>query len=215
MNFFKKRRDKIKCRIIIYRYLFNSIKGKLRLFFGMTANILYILWNTLLAFLYHDPLLFAISVYYTLLALMRYALLKKDNSDAFEERQTVFTVGLLLIPTVLSMAGVMISTLLRGIKKNYSPLTVIPQSLFVLFCLVGAVIRISMHKKHLGANALCIDVISLSAAFFSIFNLVNYLSRIGIPHFDGRLTLAVGLTAVITVFAFALILIGQRKKDGR
>ncbi len=202
---------KIQNHILIYRFLFGKAKEKLRLFFAISANILYITWNSIFAFIYKDSLLLAVSVYYILLAIMRYALLKEEKENK-AVKNAPLAVGLLLIPTVLAMAGVMISTLVRGTRKKYSPLSIIPQSLFLLFCLIAAIIRIARHKSHHGALALCTNVISLAAAFFSVFNLANYLSNIGTPHFDGSLTLLIGLIAVITVLASSLMLIVKSKK---
>ncbi len=217
MKFFDTIKRKINGkRLSIYLFLIFAIRDKLRLFGGIFANLLYIAWNTVLAFIYGDKLLLTTSLYYFLLALMRYLLLISGTrrKESFLIKHSALLVGILLITSDLAMGAVMVYTLARGIKKNYSPPSLIPQSLFSLYCLFGALLRISRHKKEHGELCLGIDAISFAAASFSVFNLLNYLSHIDSFPIDRVVTLAVGLISVTAVFFAAVFLIirGRRRE---
>lgn len=182
---------------------------RLKLAFGVFANSLCIVWNLVLAALYRDALLLAVSVYYIFLALMRYALLRCELGASGEGAigDVSVAVGKLLIVAGAAFGAVMIYTLAFEVKKNYSPVSIIPQSFFLLYCLVGAIIRIAWRNNRMSKTLLAADVIALAAAFFSVFNFVNYLSHMSFPIFDRSLTLAVGCVALLVIFFAAVYLI--------
>ncbi len=214
MKCFSKIKQKLSAsKFAVWFFLLKPTRLRLRLVGGMLANIIYISWNTVFAVIYSDGLLLAVSLFYTLLALMRYVLFRAQRLDneALLCRASL-SVGALLLPSAVAMGAVMVYTLMRGVKKSYSVLTLIPQSLFLIYCLIAALIRIARHKKQDRISSVCIDVISLTAAFFSVFNLVNYLSCTGVERFDLKVTMIVGLFAVASAFSSAAFLIIKSKK---
>ncbi len=201
----------IKCHLCRLRARLDALRTrarqlKFRLALGVLANAVYIIWNLALAAVYRDALLLSVSVYYVFLALMRCVLLaaeRRGASGSVLERAS-FTVGLLLVTAGAAFGAVMVYTLAFEVKKNYSPVSIIPQSLFLLYCLIGATVRISRRTEGSFEMRLANDVIALAATLFSVFNLVNYLSHTQLCLFDRSITLAVGCVAVTVIFVAAV-----------
>lgn len=185
----------------------------LRLFATLSANSVYILYNATLSFFYGDFLLFAVAVYYFLLAVVRYRLLraeKKHGTGRGEYRITLF-VALLLILLDLSMGVVIFFSVAFGQKRNYRAWTLVPQVLFLLYCITGAVFRIANHKKRHGAVAVSVDLISLAAALFSAFNLINYLAHVS-EAVSWAAVISFGLAATLAVLFAALFMLSVAVK---
>ncbi len=211
--------EKIKNRIrrsgaYAYYLLLKHFRSKMRLAVAILVNAAFIAWNTVLSAVYRDPLLFAVSVYYLLLAFMRYTLLRAEKSGAERNgARAAFFVGILLLFADVAMGGAIIYSLTEGAKRSYSPITAIPQLLFSFFCLLTALVRIVHRSSVLSALELVRDAITLAAAFFSVFNLVNYLSHLPSVFISVRVTVTVGILAFFSVFATAVFLLTKNKSD--
>lgn len=195
-----------------YYILMKFVGKKLRLAMTILVNAVFIVWNTVLSAVYRDPLLFAVSVYYLLLAFMRYVLLQaQKRKQKKDSRRAFFCVGILLLFADVAMGGAIIYSLIKGAKRPYSPITVIPQLLFSLFCLLTALFRILHRSRTFSKEELASDAITLAAAFFSVFNLVNYLSHIPTFFVSVQAAVTVGVLAFFSVFATAVFLLVKNK----
>ena len=85
-------------------------------------------------------------------------------------------------------------------------MTVIPQTLFALYCLLGALVRVIGGRGEKKPIKTSVDAITFAAAFFSVFNLVNYLTHVRRFAFNEGVPVLVGAAAVISVFAFGMFL---------
>ncbi|MBR2465922.1 MAG: hypothetical protein IKB38_03200 [Clostridia bacterium] len=216
MRLIEKIRNKIrKNGVYTYYLLMKPLGSKMRLAATILVNAAFIVWNTVLSAVYRDPLLFAVSVYYLLLAFMRYTLLRAEKRRGKDNGQrAAFYVGILLLFADVAMGGAIVYSLTEGAKRRYSPITALPQLLFSFFCLFTALARIIHRSSALSASELSGDAITLAAAFFSVFNLVNYLSHLPSVFISVRATVTLGVLAFFSVFATAVFLLVKNKSDG-
>ncbi len=198
---------------------FEALRLNLRLFASLGMNGLYVVTNGVLAAVYRDPLLCTVAVYYAILALMRFRLLRTDKSELSPEktRRLAYTVGISLILLDLIMSALVTASLLSWSIRRYNPVPVIPQALFLLFFLSGALSRL-VHLKKRNSISACVDAISFSAALFSFFNLLCYLSHVGLFINHHALLAYVGVFILFAVLAIAVLVIVRArlidKKDG-
>lgn len=197
----------IRNRFIGYFFVFEEARFNLRLIWSIFVNALYITANLIFSFVYKDGFLLSVSLYYFLLLAMRWYLFRAERGYVPNRHRAPLYVGVLLFLTAIAMGAVISRTLAEGIQKSYSPFAVIPQALFVLYSISGALIRLSSHKPSTGICFFGVDAISLSAALFSIFNLVNFLSHANPVAFDYRAAFAAGVCASTVTLLLAVSLL--------
>ena len=188
---------------------FLTSRVSVRLFFSILLNAFFIVWNVGVSVIYDDLSLLAVAVYYFLLLLARYALfrVREFDSDASNAKRAAVFVGILLLILDFAMAAVIIYTLQTGKKKIYSSLTVIPQTFFALYCLLGALARIIGADGKKNPVKTSVDAITVAAAFFSVFNLVNYLTHVRRFDFLEAAPVFVGAAALVSVFVSGTFLV--------
>ncbi len=189
----------------------DSVWLSLRLFLSISANALYIIWNFIFFILYRDPLVLAVVFFYAILVGIRYALLRAERKPAYlkNPRRVAFYVGIMMLMLDLSMIALIIYTIVLGLKKSYSPLAVLPQAAFSLYCLGGALFRIASHVRSRGAISVAVDTVSLIAALFSVFNLANYVAHTHSLALTYESVFAFGTAAALATLFAAVMLISK------
>lgn len=191
---------------------FEALRLNLRLFASFMMNGLCVITNGVLAAVYRDPLLCTAAVYYAVLALMRFRLLRTDKSELPLEKakRLVYTVGISLILLDLIMSAMVTASLFSPSPRRYNSVPVIPQALFLLFFISGALSRL-VHLKRRNSVSTCVDAISFSAALFSFFNLLCYLSHVGLFINHHALLAYVGVFILFAVLIIAVIVITRAR----
>ena len=201
-----------KVTILMLLY-FKPFRLNLRLFSSLFINAIFISVNVIFAIVYRDIFPLLSGIYYTVLAFLRLFLFRSSRITGFKTKakSIALTVGFLLIVLDFTMASLMLSSLFSGNVKIFSKLTLIPQIVFSLFCVIGAAIRITRMRRR-ERVFLYADVISFSAALFSIFNLLLFLDHSGLLVFERHILYMVGAVFFSLVFALAAFIITATDK---
>ena len=114
----------------IYRSARDNVP--LRLAVSAMLNAAYIAFNVYFALAYRDPMPLVIALFYSFLALVRFILFKSESGseEGSLSKEVSYTVGVLLLFAAFVMSASIYFTLRFGIKKSYSPYSVIPQAAF-------------------------------------------------------------------------------------
>lgn len=162
---------------IIHRYLTDAaFKTHISLYASLGVNLLYVGLNILSWFLYRSMWFVVLAGYYTILAVMRFLLLRYVRVTAIGQnrlgelnRSRLCSCILLLLNFVLSGAVLMILYQNKG--YNYHGILIYVMALYTFYITTHAIIGLVRYRKYKSPVMTTARIIALSAALVSMLNL--------------------------------------------
>lgn len=159
------------------RYMTDAVfKNQLSLYATLAVNILYVAVNTVMFFLYDSMWFVILAVYYGILALMRFLLLRYkakheigSNRRGELHRAILCSSILLLVNIVLSGAVLMILFEEKGFF--YHGILIYVVALYTFYITVYAIVNVVKYRKYNSPVMLTAKIIALSAALVSMLSL--------------------------------------------
>lgn len=159
------------------RYMTDAVfKNQLSLYATLAVNILYVAVNTVMYFLYDSMWFVILAVYYGILALMRFLLLRYkakheigSNRKGELQRAVLCSSILLLVNIVLSGAVLMILFEEKGFF--YHGILIYVVALYTFYITVYAIVNVVKYRKYNSPVMLTAKIIALSAALVSMLSL--------------------------------------------
>ena len=154
-----------------------SVRLDISLLFGLLMNIFYISVNLISAIKYKSSWSLAVTLYYTVLILMRLFLLSahrfKDSvgSDAERLLASCRLVGRLLLVLDAMIGAVMVYTVANGRVIDYPVYIFVGFGAFTVYSVTGSLVGIFRSLKSRAPHALAARNLTLAAALLSVFNL--------------------------------------------
>ena len=161
----------------IHRYLTDAaFKTHVSLYASLGVNLLYVGLNVLSWFLYRSMWFVVLAGYYTILAVMRFLLLRYVRVSAIGQnrlgelnRSRLCSCILLLLNFVLSGAVLMILYQNKG--YNYHGILIYVMALYTFYITTHAIIGLARYRKYKSPVMTTARIIALSAALVSMLNL--------------------------------------------
>lgn len=198
-----------------------AVRLDIALLSGLLMNIFYIAVNLLPAVRYKSAWSFAVTVYYSVLVLMRLSLLASHRligsvgDDAARLYTACRRVGKFLLLLDTAIAIIMIYTVIEGRVIDYPTYILVGFGVFTVYSLASSVIGIFRSLRQKTPHVLAARNLTLAAALLSVFNLqYTLLVTIGVKRELLILINAVGgalIILLITGMAIRLITVSSRR----
>ncbi|MBQ9122547.1 MAG: hypothetical protein IJY10_03535 [Lachnospiraceae bacterium] len=201
-----------------------TLRINISLYMTLFINTAYALMQLGLGFYHHTIWYFSLSIYYILLAVMRFFLLKHTRKHvAGQDRMLELLIyrfcGILLIllHTALSAIVFYITWQNRGFVHH--PITTIAMATYTFFSLTKAIVSLIKYHKYQSPVFSAAKVISLACAMVSMLTLETaMLSAFGQPdqeNFRRIMTGASGAGVIVIILIIAIRMIITSTKEYR
>ena len=229
---YQKIRQKVYEHPVGHRYMTDpAFKTHVSLYASLVVNLLYVSVNALSSILYRSVWFVVLAAYYTILAVMRFLLVRyvrvnKIGKNRLGElrRARLCSSILLMLNFVLTGAVMMILTQDKGYE--YSGMLIYVMAGYTFYITIHAIVNLVKYRKYQSPVMTTAKVISLSAALVSMLNLETAMfSQFGADMAPENQWLMIALTGagvsiVVLTMSFYMIArtakeIKEIEKDGR
>lgn len=146
------------------------------LYGSLGINLLYVVLNVVSGFLYHTAWFFVLAFYYTILAVMRFLLVKFVNSigignNRFKELGRSRLCGYILLTVNLALSGAVLMILYQNKGYEYDGILIYVMAAYTFYVTTLAIINLVKYRK-LGSPVMSMaKIISMAAALVSMLSL--------------------------------------------
>jgi hypothetical protein len=195
------------------------------LYGSLGVNLLYVTLNVVLGFLYHTSWFFVLAFYYTILAVMRFLLLRFVNrvgigTNRFKELRRSRLCGYILLTVNLALSGAVLMILYQNKGYEYHGILIYVMAAYTFYITTVAIINLVKYRKLGNPVMSMTKIINMAAALVSMLSLETAM----FSQFGGDMTpesqrLMIALTgagvsiAVIVMSVFMMIKTAQEMKE--
>lgn len=153
-----------------------KFRTHISLYGSLTVNLLYVTLNVVLGFLYHTAWFFVLAFYYTILATMRFLLVRFVNrtgigNDRFKELRRSRLCGIILLTVNLALSGAVLMILYQGKGYEYHGILIYVMAAYT-FWITAVAIKNLVKYRRLGSPVMSMaKIISMAAALVSMLSL--------------------------------------------
>ena len=188
------------------------------LYQGFFINLLYIVMKLVSGILYRSAWFIALAVYYILLAVMRFLLVRRLNvQDEASELRRYRLCGVMLLFMNQALAGIVIFMVHQNQGFDYPGLLIYAMAAYAFYAVTIAIINIAKTRRHKSPILSAAKVINLVAAMVSILSLETaMLAQFGgddDPMFRRVMTGATGGGVCTIVIGMAIYMIWRANKN--
>ncbi len=146
------------------------------LYGSLGVNLLYVALNVVLGFLYHTFWFFVLAFYYTILAIMRFLLVRFVNrvgigNDRFKELRRSRLCGYILLTVNLALSGAVLMILYQNKGYEYHGILIYVMAAYTFYITTLAIINLIKYRK-LGSPVMSMTkIINMAAALVSMLSL--------------------------------------------
>ena len=211
---------------VSHRYITDvSFRMQVSLHLSLGMNVLYAVMKFVYGLLYHSIWYGTLAVYYFLLALMRFALLRSANRNGFgknmlQELKQYRFCGMILLVMNIALAGVVVLVVRKNEGFRYAGYLIYVMALYAFINITTAVINVVRYRKYNSPVMSAAKVLSFTSALVSMLSLETaMLAQFGAEEnpetFRRFMTAATGGGVCVIVFAIAVCMIihsGRQRK---
>lgn len=217
-RYYKMAKDKIYTNKYINRYFTDIFfKTHISLYISLGINLVYIVTNVAASIIYHTSWFAILSVYYAIMAIMRFLLIKYVNKNGLRKnifgelkRSRLCAYILMIVNAVLTGVVLMIIYSNRGFK--YHGFLIYVMAVYTFGVSISAVIDVFKYRKYNSPIMSATRVIRLAAAMFSVLSLETAMfSQFGAetsPENQCTMIMATGggIALIVTVMSLYIII---------
>lgn len=198
------------------------LRVKISLYGSLALNTAYAIFQMGLGFRHASVWFYSLAVYYVLLAVMRYFLLKETvntvpGKNRFRELLLYRLCGVLLLVMNLALAVIVfyIAWQNRGFEHHY--ITTIAMAAYTFATLTKAIVNVVKYRKYqspimsaskaISLAAACVSILTLETAMLTVFGEGND------PLFRQIMTSTTGAAVCLLVLAIAIYMIVRATKQ--
>ncbi len=153
-----------------------AFRTKVSLYATFVVNVLYVFFNLASGYWYHTRWFYIFALYYSVLAIMRFLLLKYINNNEIGtnlsgewKRSRACAMILTLINLTLSGAVLMMMYQDRGFE--YHGILIYVMAMYTFYITTAAIVRIVKYRKYKSPVMTTTKIITLAAALVSMLSL--------------------------------------------
>ena len=196
-------------------------RSDISLYQGLVINLLYIAMKMFSGIYYRSVWFIALALYYILLAVMRFMLLRRGKKKisrppALEEMYRYRLCGIMLLLMNLALAGIVIFMVQQNRGFDYPGLLIYLMALYSFYSVIIAVINLVKFRKHGSPIMSAAKAINLVAATVSILSLETAMvARFGSDATEFRqvMTASTGGGVCIIVLGMAVFMIWKSTRQ--
>ncbi len=199
-----------------------QLRVKISLYSSVTLNILYALLQLFSGFYFHSIWFYALAGYYTLLAIMRFFLLKDARNivagkNKFYEFLLYRFCGTLLLLMNLTLGVIVFYIVWQNRGFEYHYIHAIAMAAYTFTAMTLAVINVFKYRRYESPLMSAARVISLASALVSILSLetamLTAFGEAGNDSFRQIMTAITGTAVCLLVLAMAIYMIIHSTKE--
>ena len=197
-------------------------RAKVSLYCGLLINVLYIAVKMFSGIYYRSVWFAALAIYYILLAVMRFMLIRREKryaerSEIEIELRRYRACGITLLIMNEALAGIVIFMVYQNRGFDYPGLLIYAMAMYSFYAVISAVVNLVKFRKHGSPVLSASKTITLIAAMVSMLSLETaMLSRFGsndTPQFRAIMTGATGGGVCTIVICMAVYMIVKANKN--
>lgn len=204
----------------IGKRFFGDVRSRteLSLYSGMFINFAYIGIKLFSGIYYRSVWFISLSVYYALLAIMRFILLRKGSFETTMETELkrYRLCGATLLLMSQALAGIVIFMVRQNKGFHYPGILIYAMAAYSFYSVINAIISLVKFRKHGSPVLSAAKAINLVAAMVSILSLETaMLAQFGgddDPLFRKAMTAATGIAVCVTVVVMAIYMLWKSEK---
>lgn len=201
---------------LLKRYLKEiNFRTEVSLYQGLFINLIYVVIKFGSGVYYGSFWFCALSVYYLLLAVMRFSLLhhvKSRRDDKASEWKRYRFCGIVLLLMNQALAAIVIIAVRQNEGFEYSGMLIYVMALYAFYAIITAVINVVKYRKYGSPILSAAKVINLTAALVSMLSLETaMLAQFGGDDavFRRIMTSATGASICVIVLGMAVFMIAK------
>lgn len=191
------------------------------LYGSLSVNLLYVAFNAVSGFIYSTAWFFVLAFYYTILAVMRFLLLRFVNSigigkNRFKELRRSRLCGIILLAVNLTLSGAVLMILYQNKGYEYHGVLIYVMAAYT-FWSTAAAIKNLVKFRRLGSPVMSMaKVISMAASLVSVLSLETAMfSAFGAEMSPENQKLMIILTGAGVSFAIAAMSVYSIVRNSR
>lgn len=206
-----------------HRYLTDiPFRTRVSLYLSLGINLLYAVMKLFFGVYYRSVWFGTFGVYYTLLTIMRFLLLRHAKRNAFgkelvSEWKRYRLCGIILIPMTIALSGVVILVIDKNEGFEYAGYLIYIMAMYAFYATITAIINLVKYRKYRSPVMSAAKAISLAAALVSMLSLETaMLSQFGDRHdaaFRQVMIAATGAGVCAIVLGMAVFMIVHAAKQ--
>lgn len=187
------------------------------LYGSLSINLLYVALNVASGFMYQSAWFFVLAFYYTILAVMRFLLVRFVNrigigKNRFKELRRSRLCGYILLTVNLALSGAVLMILYRNKGYEYNGILIYVMALYT-FWITAVAIKNLIKYKRLGSPVMSMaKMISMAAALVSMLSLETAMfSQFGAEMSPENQRLMIALTGagvsivIVTMSVYSIV----------
>ncbi|MGN1135716.1 MAG: hypothetical protein ACI4SF_05795 [Oscillospiraceae bacterium] len=203
-----------------------KFKTHVTLYCSLGINVLYAAANMFSGIWYRSVWSVTLSVYYIILAVMRFLLVRFVDrigigNDRLRELKSYRLCGIILLTLNIALSGVVILVIAKNKSFEYAGMLIFLMAAYTFYITIAAVVNLVKYRKYNSPVMSAAKVINFAAALVSMLSLETaMLSRFGeendTENFDRIMTGATGAGVFIIIsFVSVYMMVRSTKEIGK
>ncbi|MDO4318042.1 MAG: hypothetical protein Q4C48_07500 [Lachnospiraceae bacterium] len=208
---------------LFHRFLTDvAFRMHVSMYLSFTVNLLYAVMKLSLGVYYRSVWLESFGVYYTLLALMRFLLLRHAKRNAFgkelvSELRRYRICGILLLPMNLALCGVVILVVKQNQGFAYPGYLIYVMAMYAFYSSIVAVVNVVKYRKYNSPVMSAEKAVALATALVSMLSLetamlAQFDDGSNGEHFRTWMTASTGGAVCAFILGMAVFMIARSTK---
>lgn len=209
---------------LVERYVSETdFRVEVSLYPSFVINLFYAGIKLFSGILYHSVWFGTLAVYYILLALMRFSLLRhvrkngkgglQGKRDLRAELKICRLCGAVLLVLDWALTGIIVLVVKKNSGFEYPEMLIYVMAMYTFYAVITAAVNVVKFRKHESPAFSVIKVINLTAALVSLLSLqtamLTQFGAAGDPKFRRIMTASTGAGVSVIVLAMAVYIIGR------
>ena len=161
----------------LHRYLSDPpFRMQVSLHLSLGFNLLYAVWKFFLGAWYRSVWFGTFGVYYALLTVLRFLLLRHMNRSAFgkepvSEWRRYRLCGAILLPMTLALSGVLVLVIEKNETFQYPGYLIYAVALYAFYAVIAAAVHLVKYRRYRSPVLTASKIVGLASALVSLLSL--------------------------------------------
>lgn len=159
------------------RYMTDAVfRTNISLYISLSINLLYVIVNLISGYLYGSVWFFILAVYYTVLSVMRFLLVRYESKvgigkDVIKEYRQSRICAVILLTVNLSLSGAVLMMMYQNKGFEYQGMLIYIMAMYTFYMTVHTAINLVKYRKYNSPVLSTAKAISFTAALISMLSL--------------------------------------------
>jgi len=170
----KKVCEKLPTTSVLYKIIYDrKFSSRISLIISLIINILFSILKIVSSFLYLSIFDFAVGVYYILLSVIRFILLKKfkDKHTYQEELEIYRNLGIFNLALNISMICMIVQMVFYDVSIKTDTIMVISSAAYTFYLLITSIVNVIRYRKYNSPILSAVKNLSFTVSLMSLFSL--------------------------------------------